>query len=275
MMQGMRCACVDIGSNTTRTLVADVAGGEVREVGCEKAYTRLGAALRRTGALPLDAVEAVAAVVAAQAGRARDAGAERTRVVATAAIRGAANADALVAAVRATAGLDVEVLTGEEEAALAFAGATRMHPEPLAGRVAVVDVGGGSSEVAVGTVADGVRWSCSVPVGSSTLTEAGDGAPGAAAAFAAVELPAVDVALAVGGSATSTTRLAGAVIDAAAIRRALDRLARGETDDLDPERVHLLPAGLHLLGAVSARLGVPLTVGRGGLREGACLALAR
>jgi exopolyphosphatase/guanosine-5'-triphosphate,3'-diphosphate pyrophosphatase len=292
-VQTMRCACIDIGSNTTRVLVSDVDGGVLREVSCEKAFTRLGSVLRQTGALPPEAIDAVAALVAIQSAHARGTGAERIRVVATAAIRGASNAEALLARVHERTGLIVDIVEAEEEARLAFAGATHAHPEPLTGRIAVVDVGGGSSEIAVGTVADGVSWSVSVGVGSSSLADAhlrGDPPAGdelaavaaaAAAAFAGVDAPGVDVALAVGGSATSMTRLVGAVIEAGPLARALEILSAAPcsqvavTHALEPERVRLLPAGLHILGAVSDRLGLPLTVGRGGLREGVCLSLAR
>jgi exopolyphosphatase/guanosine-5'-triphosphate,3'-diphosphate pyrophosphatase len=291
--QPMRCACIDIGSNTTRVLVAEVAGGRLSEVSCEKAFTRLGSVLRRTGALPPAAIDDVAGLVAAQSAHAREAGCERIRVVATAAIRAAANADALLTAVRERSGHEVDIVGAEEEARLAFAGATHTHPRPLPGRIAVVDVGGGSSEIATGTFEGGVEWSISVPLGSSSLADAclhGDppaaaelqaAADDAAAAFAAVDPPKVDIALAVGGSATSMARLVGAAIAPAPLARALAILSgapRAEValaNALEPERVRLLPAGLHILGAVSERLGLPLIVGRGGLREGVCLDLAR
>jgi len=289
----MRCACIDIGSNTTRVLVADVVGGHLREVLAERAFTRLGRELRRTGALPPDALEAVAATVADQLATARNAGAERIRVVATAAIRQADNGGDLCRAVRARTGVPVEVLTGETEARLAFAGAVRMHRGPLPGRIAVVDVGGGSSEVAIGTKAGGVEWSASLPVGSSSLAEGclHSDPPcqeeldtvlrRAAAAWAALgALPAVDHAIAVGGSATSTARIVGPQIDPEAVRSALGHLCGATAErvaaehGLDPERVRLLPAGLHLLEAAAAQMGVPLQIGRGGLREGTCLELA-
>ncbi|MEA2295429.1 MAG: exopolyphosphatase / guanosine-5-triphosphate,3-diphosphate pyrophosphatase [Solirubrobacteraceae bacterium] len=289
----MRCACIDIGSNTTRVLVADVAGGHLREVFAERAFTRLGRELRRTGALPLGAVELVAAVVAEQLSSARNAGAERIRVVATAAIRQAVNGGELCRTVRERTGTGVEVLTGDAEARLAFAGAVRTHAGPLPGRIAVVDVGGGSCEVAIGTKAGGVQWSASLPVGSGSLAETSlrSDPPTAAelrsvleqavAAFAVLgDLPPVDHAIAVGGSATSTARIVGASIDAARVALAMERLCAAPAVEvarehgLDPERVRLLPAGLQLLEAASGRLGVPLSVGRGGIREGTCLELA-
>lgn len=288
----MRCGCIDIGSNTTRLLVADVEAGRLEPVLTAKAFTRLGRELRRTGALAPATLDQVATVVAGQLAAAREAGAERVRVVATAAIRLAANGPELRAAVRARAGVDVDVLAGGEEARIAFQGAVRTHAGPLEGTIAVVDIGGGSSEVAVGTAAGGVRWSTSLPVGSGTLAEAclRSDPPGAdelgalraraAAAFAGLDVPAVDHALAVGGSATSTSRLLGRTIAAEAVADALDALCGAPSVEvarehgLEPERVSLLPAGLHLLAAAAERLGCPLEVGCGGLREGVCLELA-
>lgn len=286
----MRCACVDIGSNTTRVLVADVAPGHLREVTCEKAYTHLGRVLRRFGQLPVEALEDVAETVAVQCAVARSLGAERLRVVATAAIRSAANSDALLAAVRERAGVGVDVLGGDEEARLAFLGATLGRGDE--GRVAVVDVGGGSTEIAVGTLAGGVEWSASVPVGSSSLADAHLRADppspeelraldeDARRIFAGAHPPHSDVGLAVGGSATSVARLVGGEIDAGSAARVTALLTAAPSADvaaehgLEPERVRLLPAGLALLAAVADRLACSLTVGQGGLREGVCIELS-
>ncbi len=288
----MRCACIDIGSNTTRLLVADVDGHGLEPVLADKAYTRFGRELRRTGSLPGGAAELAAEVVARQRAAAVGAGAERLRVVATAAIRGAADGAGLCERVEAVAGVRVDVLTGDDEAAFAFAGATRTHGHALPGRIAVVDVGGGSSEVAVGTLHGGVEWAASVPVGSASVLEAclhsdppcraeqDDAASTAAAAFAGLDVPPVDHAVAVGGSATSTAQMVGPLIDAASVHRALATLDRAPAEavaaahGLDVERVRLLPGGLHLLAAAAHRLGRPLEVGRGGLREGVCFDLA-
>ena len=292
-MQGrVRCACIDIGSNTTRVLVADVADGRLTEVLAQRAFTRLGRELRATGALPQAAIVAVGEVVAAQLRCAQDAGAVALRVVATAAIRSAANRDELCAAVRERAGVGIDVLDGGSEAALAFAGATRTLPAAPLGPVAVVDVGGGSSEIAVGTVARGVEWSASVAVGSGLLADAylhtdppsaaelQAARAHAAGAFDGIQPPRAGLAVAVGGSATSTARLVGAVLDASSIATALGVLASAPAADvaaahgLEAERVRLLPAGLLVLAEAAERLGVPLQVGNGGLREGVCLELA-
>src|SRR5688500_16921501 len=168
----MLCACIDIGSNTTRVLVADAHDGHLREVMQKRVFTRIGKGLRRDGRLSDAKVEEVAAVVAEQHAAATALGADPIRVVATAAIRSAANRDVLCDRVRDTGGCEVEVLDGAEEARLAFVGATRTLPHAPAGTIGVVDVGGGSSEIAVGTVAGGVTWSHSFRIGSGALAEA-------------------------------------------------------------------------------------------------------
>jgi exopolyphosphatase / guanosine-5'-triphosphate,3'-diphosphate pyrophosphatase len=288
----MRCACIDIGSNTTRVLVADVEDGRLTEVVAQRAFTAIGRDLRATGAISEDKLEEVAAVVARHHGVAELLGTERLRAVATAAIRGAANGPELCAAVRGGAGVEVCVLTGEEEARLAFAGATQTLPAAPIGRVAVVDVGGGSSEIAVGTLARGVEWSASVPIGSGFLADSylRSDPPSAAelealrahaaGALEGLDVPAPRLAVAVGGSATSLRRLVGPILSAEAIAEALGELARAPVAEvaarfeLEPERVRLLPAGLLILTEAAARLGRPLQIGRGGLREGVCLELA-
>jgi len=288
-------ACIDIGSNTTRLLVAEPeAGGSgwLRELSQRRVFTELGRALEPGAEIPASKLAELAEVVAAQAREARELGAERLRAVGTAAIRRAANRDALVDAVRAACGVEVAVLTADEEARLAFAGATRTLPRPVRGDVAVADVGGGSTELAVGTVAAGVRWSATFPVGSGLLADAhlrsdppsaGELAAVSAAAEAALaglRLDPPEMAVAVGGSAASLRRLLGPRIGRAEADRGIDLLVDAPIAEvarrhgLAPERVRLLPAGLLVLGVLADRLGCPLDIGAGGLREGVVLALA-
>src|SRR5690349_6896744 len=125
----MRCACIDIGSNTTRLLVAECAGGRLERVHEERAFTRIGRALDSESAIPAETIASVAEVVARQRSSAEEQGMTVLRVVATAAIRGAANRAELLAAIRARAGVEVVVLSGDDEARLAFHGATCTLPE--------------------------------------------------------------------------------------------------------------------------------------------------
>ena len=168
----VRCACIDIGSNTTRLLVAESArDGRLRELHTERAFTRLGSLLGPGGAIPPAVVRVGAEVIAEQVATARTEGVTSIRVVATAAIRDAANRDDFTAAVRELAGLPVEVLSGEEEARLAFLGATGSLAECPDGLLGVVDVGGRSSELVAGTRDEGVAWATSLPVGSGLLAD--------------------------------------------------------------------------------------------------------
>jgi exopolyphosphatase / guanosine-5'-triphosphate,3'-diphosphate pyrophosphatase len=287
----MRCACIDIGSNTTRLLVADVAQGRLAPVVQQRSFTRIGRAIAADGVIPAGMIGEVVEVVARQREVASVAGAEHLRVVATAAIRRAENRAALLAAVREHAGLEVVIVPGEHEARLAFAGATRTLDAPPDGTIAVVDVGGMSTEIAVGTIAGGVTWARSYAIGSSALAAGCAGDPPsphdmatmqatARAAFIAHVVPPADHAIAVGGSAASLPTLVGPVLDLAALERALGVLTSAPAEeiarlhDLAPERTQLLPAGILVLGAAAERLGRPLRIGRGGLREGVILELA-
>jgi exopolyphosphatase / guanosine-5'-triphosphate,3'-diphosphate pyrophosphatase len=287
----MRCACIDIGSNTTRLLVADVDSGRLGIVIQEREFTRIGKRIDAAGVIPDATVEAVADVVAGQRSSADRAGARHVRVVATAAIRCAANRDELLAAVRERAGLAPVILSGDDEARLAFAGATRTMPAPPDGTIAVVDVGGMSTEIAVGTMAAGVTWCRSFDVGSGSLAGRCASDPPspadmeamraeAAEAFAVADIPRPDTAVAVGGSAASLPTIVGPVLDDGALERALGVLTAAPAAEvarrhaLAAERAHLLPAGILVLDAAAQRLGMPLRIGRGGLREGVILELA-
>jgi exopolyphosphatase / guanosine-5'-triphosphate,3'-diphosphate pyrophosphatase len=289
----MVCACIDIGSNTTRLLVASPRNGGLRELCQQRAFTRIGRSLRDDGHIAEGKIEEVAEVVATQARTAEQLGARALKAVATAAIREAGNRDDLVAAVRSRCGVTVDVLTDGEEARLAFVGATRALTEPAAGAVAVVDVGGGSSELAIGTVDGGMTWSASLRLGSGSLADAylRSDPPAAgeldrvrqhvAGAFEGLRIPVADLAVAVGGSATSLRRLVGALLEPETLERGLRVLATSpiadvaRTYELDPERVKLLPAGMLLLEEASTRMGLPLQIARGGLREGVILEMMR
>ena len=290
----VRAACIDIGSNTTRLLVAEadpVRPGVLVEVAAHRTFVRLSAAERREG-IPPEKARAIAAAVAEQARAARASGAAALRVVATAALRDAPGRDALLAELARAAGVAVDVLSGEEEARLAFAGATASLAAADGVRdVVVADVGGGSTELACAAPGCApTRWA-SLPVGSGALADAClrsdppcrdelDAARAdAVAAIAAAGCPPADVAWAVGGSATSLRRLCGEALTAAALDAALERvtaapaLATALALDLHVERVRLLPAGLVLLAEIARAAQCPLHVGCGGLREGVVLDL--
>jgi exopolyphosphatase / guanosine-5'-triphosphate,3'-diphosphate pyrophosphatase len=289
----VRRACIDIGSNTTRLLVAECGAGGFDAVHQERAFTHLGRDQLADGAIPPAKLEEVATVVTGQFEAARNLGCEEVRAVATAALRRAPNRHQLATAVREACGLEVQILTGEEEARLAFIGAARCFPHMTHGELGVVDVGGGSSELVVGSVPDRIRWSKSFPLGSGDLARGylhsdppSSGELSAArdkvgSTIGELEIPRPAEAAAVGGSAASLARLAGRILDAAAFTRALEQLAAAPRHEvaqrfgLDIDRVRLLPAGLLILEAVSARFRAPLVVAGGGLREGVLMEAAR
>jgi exopolyphosphatase/guanosine-5'-triphosphate,3'-diphosphate pyrophosphatase len=228
--------------------------------------------------------------VADLAERARSLGADRIRVVATAAIRCAHNARDLVGAIERQAGLPLDVLEGEEEARLAFRGAA--SAAGVVGTLAVIDVGGGSTEIAIGSGDGRVVHAESIPVGSSLLAERHLSADPPAAheleavrediarAFARFEPPAVDHAVAVGGSASSLLHLGEPELGSMELARALDTLCAEPAETfasrvaLDPIRVRLLPAGVLVLTELTGRLAQPLRICGGGLREGAILEMS-
>jgi exopolyphosphatase/guanosine-5'-triphosphate,3'-diphosphate pyrophosphatase len=281
----MVCACVDIGTNTTRVLVAEVKDGRLIEVLQKRAFTRIGMAPE----IPAAKIAEVSRVVAEHVALAHGAGAAGVRVVATAAIRAAVNRDEFLAGMPVA----VEILDEDEEARMAFLGATETLGAELTGTVAVVDVGGGSTEIAIGTVADGVGWSSSFLIGSGVLAdrylhadppvleELRAARDHVMDVFATRAFPAADSAVAVGGSAASLRAVVGDALDPPALKRALAILCAGPCSDvaaryaLDAERVRLLPAGILILDAAAQRLRRPMLIGRGGLREGLVLDMAR
>jgi len=287
----MLCAAIDIGSNTTRVLVAEPQGGQLRKIMEQRAYTRIDKASQHDGAIDADKVAEVAEVVATQVRLAEEVGAEAVRTVATAAIREAANRDEMVAEISRVAGVPVEVLSEHDEGRLAFIGATKTLGHPVEGDIAVVDVGGGSSEVVIGSVEEGVRSVQSFKIGSGSLADdhiANDPpSPSELRAvrdriadhFADVEFEQPDQAVAVGGSATSLRTLVGAVLEYETLERAIRVLTGDPVADvakrfeLDPRRVRILPTGVLLLEKLSELLGQPLQIGKGGLREGVILEL--
>src|SRR5262245_8804361 len=287
----MLCAAIDIGSNTTRVLVAEPVDGQLKKVMEQRAYTRINKAVTEDGAIIPEKVAEVAEVVATQVRLAGELGAESVRAVATAAVREAANGEQVASQIAKAAGVEVDILSDEEEGRLSFIGATKTLGHPVSGRVGVVDVGGGSTEVILGTVPGGAEKVRSWKVGSGVLADeliASD-PPSASEIrkvrdriddhFEGVEIEHPEQAVAVGGSATSLRRLVGAVLEYETLERGIRVLCGDPAADvarrfeLDPERVRILTTGVLLLEKISELLGQPLQIGKGGLREGVVLDL--
>ncbi|MGN6217337.1 MAG: Ppx/GppA phosphatase family protein [Solirubrobacterales bacterium] len=271
--------------------MAEPVDGQLKKVMEQRAYTRIGKAIDGKGRISEEKIEEVGDVVGTQMRLARELGAKEFRAVATAAIREASNGEEVAEAVGAAAGIPIEILSEEEEGRLSFIGATKTLGHPVEGLVGVVDVGGGSSEVILGTVPGGAQSVRSWPVGSGNLAEEliSSDPPSAAEIrrtrdriddiFEGVELQRPAQAVAVGGSATSLRRLVGAVLEYETLERGIRVLCGDPATEvarrfeLDPTRVRILPTGILLLEKLSDLLGQPLQIGKGGLREGVILDL--
>ena len=143
-----RVAVIDIGTNSTRLLVADVVGGRVSQVERRSTVTRLGRGVDLSGHLSGEAIEDVCSAIGDYVGIIEELGAETVDAIATSAVRDADNGSAFVAELRERFALSARVLGGEEEARSTYLGATSEAPpsEPTL----VVDIGGGSTELVVG-----------------------------------------------------------------------------------------------------------------------------
>ena len=266
-----RVAVVDLGSNSTRLLVAELhPGGAIDELERRSTVTRLGQGVDATGRLADEAMERVYAVLGEY--RAAAAGAPMIGVL-TSAVRDAANGEAFTKTVRERFGIAARTIPGEEEARLTFLGATSEEPAEMP--TAVIDIGGGSTEFVVGA-ADGLRFHHSTQVGVVRHSERhlhGDPPPAAqlaalredAAATFACEIPAglgVTRAIAVAGTATQTAAILGArVLERPALDELLARLAsvpleeRRTTPGLDPDRAPTIVAGVAILLEAMAAVG--------------------
>ncbi|HSK54227.1 MAG TPA: Ppx/GppA phosphatase family protein [Jiangellales bacterium] len=270
-----RVAAVDCGTNSIRLLVADVDTATATQVDLDRRMeiVRLGQGVDRTGRLAPDALARTLAALAGYSHRASALGVERTRVIATSATRDAANRDDFVGGVVEVLGVPPEVVTGDEEARLSFTGATRALPGDVPGPYLVVDIGGGSTELVLGSAgrtgesagasADGpgdgagggtadVTAAVSVDIGCVRLTERHlhDDPPTAeqvAAAVADIEAGLDRAATAIPlRRARSLVGLAGSVTTVAGI--ALD------LPEYDAERIHHSRVSAADVRAVTERL---------------------
>jgi exopolyphosphatase/guanosine-5'-triphosphate,3'-diphosphate pyrophosphatase len=164
-----RRAVIDVGTNSVKLLVADVDGALITPVCEESNQTRLGAGFYATRQLQSAAISKTSAEVAAYSARAAQLGASSVRVIGTSAARDAVNASELVAAIREASGLQMEILTGDQEADWVFRGVAS-DPKLAQAPILVLDVGGGSTEFIVGE--NGVGQFCaSYPLGTVRLLE--------------------------------------------------------------------------------------------------------
>lgn len=225
-----RVAAIDCGTNSLRLLVADVVDGRLTDVARELEVVRLGQGVDRTGILAAEAIERTRAVLARYAAQLASLGAEAVRMVATSATRDAANREDFTRMVRETLGAEPDVVSGEAEARLSYAGAMSVLDADLAGaRPVVADIGGGSTELVRATPTGLAAHS--MQVGCVRLTERHlhDDPPSAGqvaavvsdvrAALAAADVPLVGAPLV--GVAGTVTTVAGIALELPAYDSAL------------------------------------------------------
>ena len=285
-----RVAVVDIGTNSTRLLIADVTDGRVTaQLERQSRVTRLGQGVDSTGALAEEAMERVFAVLDDYRAKIDAHGAELTTAVLTSAVRDASNGDHFTQAVRERYGLDAQTIPGTEEAELTFLGATSERSGDNASESVVVDIGGGSTEIVVGRGTD-VSFFVSMQVGvvrqterhlpsdpptPDELTNLATEVEGIIATEVPDEVRArVEHAIAVAGTATSSAaidlaldpydpdRTHGHVMPLARLDELLARLAqmpneqRRDVVGLHPDRAPTIVAGLAVLIEVLRAFGL-------------------
>jgi exopolyphosphatase/guanosine-5'-triphosphate,3'-diphosphate pyrophosphatase len=290
-MASVRVAIIDVGANTLRLLVAGPSGRRVVAVHEEREQLGLGQEVERCGLITAAKTARAAEVARAQTRKARRFGCERVEIVVTSPGRQASNGTEFADALAQAAGVPARILPAEEEGALAWEGAVAALDE-VPETVAVCDVGGGSTQMVVGTRAGGPAWVRSVDLGSLRLSERllvrdppdeeelSQARAEVRRAFAAVAPPVAQLGLAAGGTARALGRLVE-TLDAESLASTVGRLAKLDRAKIAkrlrvaPQRAATLLAGTILFAEVQGRLGIPLGVAGAGIREGCALALFR
>jgi exopolyphosphatase / guanosine-5'-triphosphate,3'-diphosphate pyrophosphatase len=280
----VKVAALDLGTNTTRLLVADVQEGRADELHRESRITRLGEGVdTRRRLLPVP-IARVRNVLSDYRRTAESLGAERTLLVATSAVRDAENGEAFLGEIEWSYGFATRLLSGAEEAEL-----TRRGVGDLAAGTLLVDIGGGSTELVLGD------FHTSLPLGSGRLTERHGEQISAIARAATALLPELRPQDAVGVAATITTlaaldlglerydseRVHGHLLTRDGARAQLERLAalplekRRNVPALEPERAPVIVAGAAILVAILDRYDLPaIRASERDLLDGAALAAA-
>ncbi len=290
-------AALDIGSNTVHLLVGRLNGGAVEPLDDAAELVGLGEdvyAADSDGRISPARLDRAAETVVRLAARARQQGAETVLLVATAAVRDAANADELAAAVRERGGLDLAIISGEREAALTYRGAVAgQDPRAVRDAVQVCDVGGGSTEV-IRAEAGRIVLETSLQLGSSRLSRPYTSDPPGRDELARTRdtvtrtlaaLPPYQPALlaVTGGTAAALIRVAGSAerrytMGADELQRVAD-LVYGQSaaeiaahHEVDAGRARLLPAGVTIVDAIREGAGAgELVLTEAGLRDGLLL----
>lgn len=306
-MIGRRVAAIDIGTNTVLMLIAEVRDGELHAVEDHARITRLGYRVDQTRRLDDEAVARTLAVLAEYAAHIGELGVERVAAVATSAARDSQNGGEFRARASAILGADVDVAPGSREAMLTFRGALGGLGIKPGASVAVIDVGGGSTEVVVGRAEGSIVFAHSYNVGSVRMTErhvhADPPSPAALDAITADVRSAYADPQPPAGPFLAVVAIAGTATTYAAIdlelaryedapphghRLTLDRIEaiasrlasmpldeRRRTIGLEPKRADVIVAGGIVLAQAARALGATvITVSDRGVRWGLALELA-
>jgi exopolyphosphatase/guanosine-5'-triphosphate,3'-diphosphate pyrophosphatase len=284
----VRVGIVDVGANTLRLLVAARDNGRVVPVREQRVQLGLGEEIERSGEISDEKLCEAQTIARAHVRRARKLGCDRIDVLVTSPGRQAANGGELVRRIAESTGAATRILRPEEEGELAWYGVVSALEDP-AETVAVCDVGGGSTQLVVGSVPGGPAWARSIDLGSLRLTRRTlPSAPPSGLdvdsarlevelAFAELTPPLARSAFATGGTARALRKVVGSRLDPDSLASGAKALAKRSrrsivrTYGVDPARARTLLAGTLILGEVQQRLGTALEIGRGGIREGAAL----
>jgi exopolyphosphatase / guanosine-5'-triphosphate,3'-diphosphate pyrophosphatase len=285
----MRVAVVDIGTNSTRLLIADVAPGAIEERVRESTVTRLGEGVEATGRLGDEPQRRVFSALERYAAEIRAQECEASAAVMTSAVRDAANGAEFAATVREHYGLEGRTLSGDQEAAATFAGATAARPPDDPTALVVIDIGGGSTELVcgargrlgfhvsaqIGVVRHTERHLHSDPPAAAELAALADDVDAGIEAVVPDDVRAgAEAAVAVAGTATTcaaidldlepydTTKVEGHVLPRATLDAMLERLAgmplaeRRDVRGLHPDRAPTIVAGIVVLSRVLEAFGL-------------------
>ena len=295
----IRVAAVDLGTNSTRLLVADVDGDRLDEVTRRLTITRLGEGVDQRRRLVPVAIARVRNCLVDYRQELEALGAERTLCIATSSVRDAENGEAFLGEIEWSYGFTTRLLSGDEEAAMMIRGVTAGRP-PL-DDVLVVDIGGGSTELVVATEGE-VSFATSLDVGCVRITERflGSDPPtrperAAASAYVRSLLPPLEAGSAIGVAGTVTTlatldlgdaeydpaRTHGHRLSLASVEEQLERLAAMTNEQrvavlgIEPGRASVIVAGIVVLREVMAKFGLgEIEVSERDVLHGAALAAA-
>jgi len=304
----MRIAVADLGTNSTRLLVADVTSdGAPAQIERHTTVTRLGEGVDGSGRLAPAAIDRVLAALANYREIADAAGAERRIAVATSAVRESENGQELTARVRDELGFDIRTIDGDEEARLTFLGATAGRAATTAAETLVIDIGGGSTELVSGQPGTAPTFHVSTRLGSVRQTERHlahdpprhdelEALADEACEIIDTAVPAeirerVDTLIAVAGTPTSLAaidqrldpydpeKVDGYVLEQATVERILAQLAvlplerRRAVTGLLPDRAPTIVAGVVILVEALRLFGVRnIEVSESDILDGAALA---